>query len=75
MLRRLGIGLLWALCGYLAGAVAGGLLVSAVSSNRFDREMEMVMTGIFATGPLVAAIGFIVGATWGSRKRDGRLQN
>ena len=69
MLRRVGIGLLWALGGYLAGAVAGGLLVQALSSNRFDRRMETAMTGAFVTGPLAAVVAFVLGAVRAGRGR------
>jgi hypothetical protein len=43
------MGLLWGAAGYLAGAFGGGLLVSAFSSNHFDRAMEAAMTGAFVT--------------------------
>ena len=69
MLRRIGIGLLWALGGYFVGAVVGGLLVNALSRNRFDREMETVMTGAFVTGPVAAVVVFVVGAAGAGRKR------
>jgi hypothetical protein len=62
MLRRLGIGMLWAIGGYVVGAFGGGFLVTMVSPNRFDRSMEAVMTGAFYTAPLVAVIAFAVGA-------------
>ena len=71
MLRRLGIGMLWATAGYVIGAFGGGFLVTMVSTNRFDRSMEAVMTGAFYTGPLVALIGFAVGA-WRSGRKAAR---
>jgi hypothetical protein len=67
MLRRIGIALLWALGGYLMGALGGGLLVSWLSSNQFDRGMEATMTGAFVTGPLVAVVGLLVGVWRGGR--------
>jgi hypothetical protein len=33
--------------------------VSVLSSNTHDKAMEVVMTGFFVTGPLVAVIGFV----------------
>ena len=71
MLRRLGIGFLWAIGGYLVGAFGGGLLVYALSTNRFDRDMEAGMTGAFFTGPVLAIIAFVVGALWAGRKTAG----
>ena len=61
-MRRLGMGLLWGTAGYLAGAFGGGLLVSAFSSNHFDRAMEAAMTGAFVTGPLAGLAAFVAGA-------------
>ena len=60
-MRRIGVGLLWAVAGYVAGSVAGGLLVAAFSANRFDRSMEASMTGAFVTGPLLAVVAFVAG--------------
>ena len=62
MLRRVGFGFLWGIAGYLCGAFGGGFLVSQLSSNTFDRDMEAAMTGAFVTGPLVALIAFIIRA-------------
>ena len=68
MARRIGFGLLWAVAGYVAGAVGGVLLVNALSTNSFDRDMEAVMTGAFATGPLMAVIAFVVGVVRSGRR-------
>ena len=68
-MRRLGVGLLWAVAGYVAGAIAGVLLVNALSTNSFDRSMEAVMTGAFATGPLVALLAFVIGAVRSAPRR------
>jgi hypothetical protein len=62
MLRRLLIGLLWAVPGYLVGAFGGGYLVSVMSSNQHDRSLEAAMTGAFVFGPLAALVAFIAGA-------------
>ena len=61
MLRRIGIGLLWAVVAYLVGAFGGGYLVSLLSSNQHDKEMEAAMTGAFVFGPLAAIVGFAIG--------------
>lgn len=62
MLKRILLGLLWAVPGYLVGAVGGGYLVYALSANQYDRSLEAEMTGAFFFGPLAALIAFIVGA-------------
>jgi hypothetical protein len=62
MLRRFFIGLLWAVPGYLLGAFGGGYLLYLTSSNTHDRSVEAAMTGAFLFGPLVALVGFVVGA-------------
>ena len=62
MLRRLLIGFLWAVPGYLVGAFGGGFLLSVMSSNEHDLSVEAAMTGAFVFGPLAALIAFIVGA-------------
>ena len=69
MARRIGIAVVCALGGYGLGAVLGGLLVATVSSNHFDRQMEIVMTAAFVTGPIGALIGFIGGFS-SSRPRN-----
>lgn len=43
-----------AVAGYLLGGFGGGVLVSALSSNRHDGSVEAAMTGAFVTGPLAA---------------------
>ena len=53
--------LLMVVAGYAAGAVAGLLLVSLLSSNSHDKSMEMAMTAAFFTGPVGAAIGLVWG--------------
>jgi hypothetical protein len=68
MARRVGIAVLWALGGYCLGAFVGGLLVAALSSNHFDRQMEVVMTGAFVTGPIGALVAFISGFSWAGRR-------
>jgi uncharacterized membrane protein YfcA len=59
--RRLVIGFLSGLVGYLLGAIGGGLLVALLSSNTHDRSVEAAMTGAFVLGPLAAIVGFVIG--------------
>lgn len=56
-------GILGLLAGYIAGAVLGGVLVSAFSSNTHDKSLELIMTAIFAAGPLGAIVGCLA-AVW-----------
>ena len=58
-MRRLGFAFLFALVGYVLGAGLGYGLVTGLSGNRHDKELEAAMTGAFATGPLGAVIGAI----------------
>jgi hypothetical protein len=64
-MRRIGLGLLYAVAGYLLGAFGGGFLVSVFSSNQHDRSVEAAMTGAFVLGPLAAIVAFVLGATRG----------
>lgn len=59
-MRRVLVAMLWAVPGYLAGAFAGGLLVSVLSSNTHDRSVEAAMTGAFVFGPLCAVVAFAI---------------
>lgn len=61
-MRRIGFGILWGIAGYLCGAFGGGLLISQLSSNTFDGDVEAAMTGAFVTGPLVGVIAAVFGA-------------
>ena len=65
--KRIAMGFLGGLLGYLLGAFGGGFLVSALSSNTHDRSVEAAMTGAFVLGPLVAVIGAVAGARWSGR--------
>ena len=69
MLRRVGFGFLWGAIGYLCGAFGGGFLISQLSSNNFDGDVEAAMTGAFVTGPLVGVIAFIIGAVRADRAK------
>lgn len=59
-MRRLGIAVLVALAAYVGGAVAGGWLVTSLTSNTHDASLEGVMTGAFLIGPLVALLAFVI---------------
>jgi hypothetical protein len=66
-MRRIAIGLLYALGGYLAGAFIGYFLVLQLSANTHDRSVEAAMTSVFFFGPLSAAIAFVIGAVRAGR--------
>ena len=61
MLRRIGFGLLWGFIAYLIGAFGGGYLLTLLSSNTHDKELEAAMTGAFVFGPIAGIVGFVVG--------------
>ena len=69
MARRIGFGVLWGIAGYLCGAFGGGWLVTQMSSNTHDRDLEAAMTGAFLIGPLVGLIAFVIGAVRAGRPR------
>lgn len=54
-----GLSILGGTAGYAVGLFGGMVLVSMLSSNTHDKSMEVVMTGFFVTGPLMAVIGFV----------------
>ena len=58
-MKTFGLSILGGIAGYVVGLFGGMALVSMVSSNTHDKSMEVVMTGFFVTGPLLAVIGFI----------------
>ena len=74
MLRRFGRGLLWGTAGYIIGAVATYALFMLLSSNVHDRDVEAPMTAAFFGGPIVALVGFIVGAVRRPRPSTGIAQ-
>jgi ABC-type transporter Mla maintaining outer membrane lipid asymmetry permease subunit MlaE len=59
--KRLLIGLVGGVLGYLVGDVGGGFLLSLLSSNTHDRSVEAAMTGAFVFGPIGAVLGCIAG--------------
>jgi hypothetical protein len=66
--RRLAIGLLCGIPGYVLGGVGGGWLISMVSSNTHDLSVEAAMTGAFVTGPIVAIAAFTFGFVRGKAR-------
>jgi hypothetical protein len=72
VIHRALLGLLWAVGFYLFGAVGGGFLTHALSSNRHDRYLEAVITGAFFLGPAAAILGFVIGAARAKAPPAGR---
>jgi len=64
MLRHFGIGVAWAVGGYVIGVGVCWLLISCFSSNTHDRSMEAVMTAFFAAGPAAAILAFVAGVVY-----------
>ena len=60
-MKRLGVGLLWGVCGYLIAALVSYFLIGQFSSNTHDRAVEAAMTSAFLLGPLGGVAAFIVG--------------
>ncbi len=71
-MKRLGMGVLFAVVGYVVTACAGYFLVDSLSSNVHDRSVEAAMTAAFVFGPVGAAVAFVAGLIRGGRtSRDG----
>ena len=69
-MKRFGVGLLYAVVGYVVTAVAGALVVGQLSSNTHDSSLEAVMTGAFVIGPLGGLIAFVGGVIRSGRKPE-----
>jgi hypothetical protein len=69
-MKRFGTGLLCAVVGYIAVAVASYFLVLEFSSNRHDRSVEAAMTSVFFYGPVGAVLAFIAGIVAGGRGKS-----
>jgi hypothetical protein len=67
-MRRLVIGLLCAVAGYLLGAFVGYWAITWLSTNAHDRSVEAAMTGAFVCGPLGAVVAFFAGFVLGRRR-------
>lgn len=64
-MKRFVRGLLYAVAGYVAGAIAGYGLILLLPANSHDRAVEASMTGAFMSGPLCAVVAFIIGVARG----------
>lgn len=53
-------GVLGLIAGYAVGLAAGALLVSLFSTNSHDKDLEVIMTAAFVTGPLGALSGVVI---------------
>lgn len=60
-MKRFGLGLLWAIGGYVVVALLGYVLIGHLSSNTHDRSVEAAMTSALVLGPLGAIVGSVVG--------------
>ncbi len=69
-MKRLAIGLLSALGGYVVAALVGFFLIDW-SSNTHDRSVEAAMTSAFVLGPLGAVVAFVAGVLLGGRASAG----
>jgi hypothetical protein len=68
MWKRIAVGVLWSLAGYVVDAFAGAFLINALSSNVHDGSVEAAMTGAFVTGPLTALVAFGLSFLLGKRR-------
>ena len=66
-MKRFGLGLLYAIGGYVVAALVGYFLIDQFSSNTHDRSLEAAMTSAFLFGPLGAVAAFVVGFIRGGR--------
>lgn len=71
-MRRLIAGTLGLFIGYVVGAGIGAGLVEFPSESTHDKDLEIVMTAAFVTGPSGASSGLLAGVLWPSRaaRRD-----
>ena len=60
-MKRFGIGLVWAIGGYVIAAGVGYVPIGQLSSNVHDRSVEAAMTSAFVLGPLGAVVAFVAG--------------
>ncbi len=70
-MKRLAIGLLSALGGYVLAALVGFFLIDWLSSNTHDRSVEAAMTSAFVLGPLGAIVAFVAGVVLSGRASAG----
>lgn len=70
-MKRIGLGLLFAIGGYVLVALASYFLIGQLSSNTHDRALEAAMTSAFVFGPLGAVGGFVLGFVRAGRGERG----
>jgi len=63
-MKRIGIGLLTGIAGYIIVAFLSYFLIGKFSSNGHDRGVEASMTSIFVFGPIGFILSFIIGYLW-----------
>ncbi|MFN0120081.1 MAG: hypothetical protein ACKV2V_06235 [Blastocatellia bacterium] len=54
--KIIGLSIVAAIGGYVAGFIVGMILINRFSSNTHDRSMEAAMTSAFVIGPLGAIL-------------------
>ena len=69
--KRLGIGLLYGIGGYIVAAIASFFLLLQLSSD--DRDIEAKMASAFIFGPIAGLIGFAIGVIRGGRPEKAPL--
>jgi hypothetical protein len=67
-MKRFGVGLLYAIAGYVVVAAASYFLVLQFSGNVHDRSVEAAMTSAFLYGPAGAVIAFVFGFVRSGRR-------
>jgi hypothetical protein len=69
-MKRICLGLLYGLGGYLVTAPVAYFLILHFSSNVHDRSVEAAMTSIFVCGPTGTLAACILGVIRGGRTSD-----
>lgn len=60
MKKRMVVGLLWGICGYVVAVEASYFLILLLSSNMHDRSLVAAMNSAFVFGPGGAVASFAV---------------
>lgn len=60
MKKRMVVGLLWGICGYVVAMEASYFLILQLSSNMHDRSLVAAMNSAFVFGPGGAVAAFAV---------------
>ena len=74
-MKRLAIGVLCAVVGYLLAAAVSYFLVLQFSSNMHDRDVEAAMTSAFFFGPIGALVAFVFGIVLSGRRPNNAVTN